>query len=46
MEVVRRSHVRREEAEWREVIEAWGKSGETIRAFCQARGVRIATFHR
>ncbi len=46
MEVARRSQVRLDESEWRELIEAWQKSGETIKAFCQARGVQRATFHR
>ncbi len=30
---------------WREVIERWRQSGQGVRAFCQAEGVKKATFY-
>ena len=38
----RRNQVR--EQFWRETIAAWQESGQSVRAFCAARGVSEATF--
>ena len=37
---------RREDREqfWRDTIAAWNASGQSVRAFCAARGVAEATF--
>jgi hypothetical protein len=37
----RRAH---REQFWRDTIAAWKKSGQTVTAFCAARGVAEATF--
>ncbi len=30
---------------WREVVERWRQSGQSVRAFCHAEGVKKATFY-
>src|SRR4051812_15467646 len=39
----RRRHAYREQF-WRDTITAWKESGQSVRAFCAARGVAEATF--
>ncbi len=46
MEVIGGGRVRRDEGEWRELIGTWQKSGQSVRRFCQARGVHAASFQR
>jgi hypothetical protein len=29
---------------WRDIVAAWQQSGQSVRAFCAARGVKDATF--
>jgi hypothetical protein len=40
----RRRNVNREQF-WRDTIAAWSNSGQSIRAFCAARGLSEATFY-
>ncbi len=43
MPKARRRHPDREQF-WRDTITAWKESGQSVRAFCTARGVAEATF--
>lgn len=43
MPTTRRRHADREQF-WRDTITAWKESGQSVRAFCTARGVAEATF--
>ena len=43
MPKTRRRHADREQF-WRDTITAWKESGQSVRAFCTARGVAEATF--
>ena len=43
MPKTRRRHADREQF-WRDTIAAWKESGQSVRAFCTARGVAEATF--
>ena len=33
------------EAKWRETMSAWERSGQTIKAFCEERGLTVGAFH-
>src|SRR5215468_5939537 len=39
-----RTHNKVREQFWRDTIAAWRRSGQSVRAFCAARGVSEATF--
>jgi len=41
--VVETGRVRRSESQWRELIEAWMKSGQSQEAFCRERGIALSS---
>jgi hypothetical protein len=43
MPIIRRRNQSREQF-WRETVVAWKQSGQSVRAFCAARGLNEATF--
>lgn len=42
----RRSHVRRSQSQWREILTRYEVSGQSQRDFCRAEGLALATFLR
>jgi hypothetical protein len=46
MQVMSNGRVRRTDAEWRELLGRWKKSGLSAREFCRQEEVQVSSFHR
>ncbi len=42
----RRTIVRREEAEWKGIVDSWSQSGLSHQAFCRREGIALSSFQR
>lgn len=46
MQVMSNGRVRRSEAEWKEIVSRWKKSGLKPRSFCRREQIQFSSFHR